>query len=116
MTAAALEEQGFRPGVVSVVQTFGARANFHPHVHAPVPHDPMILYNVACLFSQAGDVDSAIDTLAEAVETGLRSGRYRIPLCGTPARRADSSSLRTALRAPSNSDRAFASGSDPEVS
>jgi len=28
------EEKGFRPGVVSVVQTFGDRANFHPHVHA----------------------------------------------------------------------------------
>ncbi len=36
MTAAALEEKGFRPGVVSVVQTFGDRANFHPHVHALV--------------------------------------------------------------------------------
>ena len=30
------EEQGFHPGVVSVVQTFGDRANFHPHVHALV--------------------------------------------------------------------------------
>ncbi len=36
MSAAALEEKGFRPGVVSVVQTFGERANFHPHVHALV--------------------------------------------------------------------------------
>jgi len=37
MTSAALEEErGFRPGVVSVVQTFGDRANFHPHVHALV--------------------------------------------------------------------------------
>jgi len=36
VTAAALEEKGFRPGVVSVVQTFGERANFHPHVHALV--------------------------------------------------------------------------------
>ena len=26
----------FRPGVVSVVQTFGDRANFHPHLHARV--------------------------------------------------------------------------------
>ena len=33
LAAAALEEQGLRPGVVSVVQTFGDRANFHPHVH-----------------------------------------------------------------------------------
>src|SRR5918994_1482162 len=36
MAAAAVEEKGFRPGVVSVVQTFGDRANFHPHVHALV--------------------------------------------------------------------------------
>ncbi len=36
MSAAALGEKGFRPGVVSVVQTFGERANFHPHVHALV--------------------------------------------------------------------------------
>ena len=28
--------EGFRPGVVSVVQTFGDRVNFHPHVHALV--------------------------------------------------------------------------------
>jgi hypothetical protein len=34
MSAAAGEEKGFRPGVVSVVQTFGDQANFHPHVHA----------------------------------------------------------------------------------
>ena len=36
LSAAAGEEEGFRPGVVSVVQTFGDRANFHPHVHALV--------------------------------------------------------------------------------
>jgi hypothetical protein len=36
LAAAAGEEKGFRPGVVSVVQTFGDRANFHPHVHALV--------------------------------------------------------------------------------
>jgi hypothetical protein len=36
LAAAAMEEKGFRPGVVSVVQTFGDRANFHPHVHALV--------------------------------------------------------------------------------
>jgi Putative transposase len=36
MAAAAVEEKGFRSGVVSVVQTFGDRANFHPHVHALV--------------------------------------------------------------------------------
>jgi len=33
---AAVEEKGFRPGMVSVVQTFGGQANFHPHVHALV--------------------------------------------------------------------------------
>jgi len=36
LAAAAMEEKGFGPGVVSVVQTFGDRANFHPHVHALV--------------------------------------------------------------------------------
>ncbi|MGH7361394.1 MAG: transposase, partial [Candidatus Methylomirabilales bacterium] len=36
MVAAVAEEKGFRPGVVSVVQTFGDRANFNPHVHALV--------------------------------------------------------------------------------
>jgi hypothetical protein len=34
LSAAAGEERGFRPGVVSMVQTFGERANHHPHVHA----------------------------------------------------------------------------------
>jgi hypothetical protein len=36
MAAAAVEEKGCRPGVVSVVQTFGEGAKFHPHVHALV--------------------------------------------------------------------------------
>jgi hypothetical protein len=36
LAAAAGEEEGFRSGIVSVVQTFGDRANFHPHVHALV--------------------------------------------------------------------------------
>jgi hypothetical protein len=36
MAAAVAEEKGFRPGLVSVVQTFGDRANFHAHVHALV--------------------------------------------------------------------------------
>ena len=36
LMAAAVEEKGFRPGMGSVVRTFGARANFHPHVHALV--------------------------------------------------------------------------------
>jgi hypothetical protein len=36
LMAAAVAEKGFRPGVVPVVQTFGDRAKFHPHVHALV--------------------------------------------------------------------------------
>ncbi len=34
LMVAALDEKGFRPGMVSVVQTFGEGAKFHPHVHA----------------------------------------------------------------------------------
>ena len=34
MSAAGGEEEGLRPGVVSMVQTFGDRVNYHPHVHA----------------------------------------------------------------------------------
>jgi len=34
LMSAAGEEKGFRPGVVSMVQTFGDQANYHPHVHA----------------------------------------------------------------------------------
>jgi hypothetical protein len=34
MATAALEEQSFRPGMVSVVQTFGDEARYHPHIHA----------------------------------------------------------------------------------
>jgi hypothetical protein len=34
LMAAAVEEKGFRPGMVSVVQTFGEGAKFHPHLHA----------------------------------------------------------------------------------
>jgi len=34
MNAAAFGEDGFHPGMVSVVQTFGDGARFHPHVHA----------------------------------------------------------------------------------
>jgi hypothetical protein len=33
MAAAAFEDASFRPGMVSVVQTFGEAARFHPHVH-----------------------------------------------------------------------------------
>jgi hypothetical protein len=36
LAAAAGEKEGFRSGRLSVVQTFGGRANFHPHVHALV--------------------------------------------------------------------------------
>ena len=31
-----MEDKGFRPGLVAVVQTFGDRANLHPHMHALV--------------------------------------------------------------------------------
>jgi hypothetical protein len=34
LMAAAVEEKSLRPGVVSVIQTFGEGAKFHPHVHA----------------------------------------------------------------------------------
>ena len=34
LMVAALGEKDFRPGMVSVVQTFGERAKFHPRVHA----------------------------------------------------------------------------------
>jgi hypothetical protein len=34
LMAAAVEEKGFRPGMVSVVQTFGEGAKFHPHIQA----------------------------------------------------------------------------------
>jgi hypothetical protein len=36
LMAAAVEEKDFRPGMVSVIQTFGEGAKFHPHVHALV--------------------------------------------------------------------------------
>jgi hypothetical protein len=36
LAVSAGEEKGFQPGLVAVVQTFGDRANFHPHVHALV--------------------------------------------------------------------------------
>jgi hypothetical protein len=34
MTAAVFEDDSFRPGMVSVVQTFGNAAKFNPHIHA----------------------------------------------------------------------------------
>jgi hypothetical protein len=36
MAVAADEEQGFRPGMVAMSQTFGDQLNLHPHVHALV--------------------------------------------------------------------------------
>jgi hypothetical protein len=36
MAVAAGEDQGLRPGMVAVVQTFGDQLNLHPHVHALV--------------------------------------------------------------------------------
>ena len=33
MATACFEDDSFRPGMVSVVQTFGEAARFHPHVH-----------------------------------------------------------------------------------
>ncbi len=36
LMAAAVEEPNLRPGMVSVIQTFGDRINPHPHVHALV--------------------------------------------------------------------------------
>ena len=35
MAEAAVEEKGFRPGVVSVMQTFGEMANFRPRRSPP---------------------------------------------------------------------------------
>jgi len=34
LMVAAVEEKRFRPGMVSVVETFGEGAKVHPHVHA----------------------------------------------------------------------------------
>ena len=36
LMAAAVDEPDLRPGMVSVLQTFGDRINPHPHVHAVV--------------------------------------------------------------------------------
>jgi hypothetical protein len=38
MAVAAGEDQGLRPGIVAVVQTFGDQLNLVPHVHALVTH------------------------------------------------------------------------------
>jgi serine/threonine protein kinase/tetratricopeptide (TPR) repeat protein len=35
------------------------------------PGDPMILYNVACLFSQAGETEPAVEALESAVDAGF---------------------------------------------
>jgi tetratricopeptide (TPR) repeat protein len=34
------------------------------------PDDPMLLYNVACTYSQLGRIDEAISTLEQAVDRG----------------------------------------------
>jgi len=61
LTAAVGEEEGFRPGVVSVVQTFGDRANFHPHVHALVTRMMSVISPpaVAIVFLSSAVIDSA---------------------------------------------------------
>ena len=43
MALAAGEENGFRPGMVAVVQTFGDRLNIHPHVHALVTRGDTVI-------------------------------------------------------------------------
>jgi len=35
------------------------------------PRDPLILYNVACLFAQAREDESAIETLGKAMDAGF---------------------------------------------
>jgi hypothetical protein len=37
LMTAGVEEKGFRPGMVSVVQTFGEGAKFHPHARLRSP-------------------------------------------------------------------------------
>jgi len=36
------------------------------------PNNPMLLYNVGCILSMAGQIDEAIESLESAVEKGLR--------------------------------------------
>lgn len=35
------------------------------------PEEPMVLYNVACVYSLAGELDDAMDLLEESVHKGL---------------------------------------------
>jgi len=35
------------------------------------PDEPMVLYNVGCIFSLAGEIEKAINVLERAVERGL---------------------------------------------
>jgi len=42
MAETVCEKQGFRPGMVAVVQTFGDQLNLHPHVHALVCAAPLL--------------------------------------------------------------------------
>ena len=37
------------------------------------PGDPMMLYNCACLYSQLGELDRAIDTLRRAISGGYEN-------------------------------------------
>ena len=37
------------------------------------PGDPMMLYNCACLYSQLGEVDRAVDTLGQAIAGGYEN-------------------------------------------
>jgi hypothetical protein len=70
--AAAVEEKSLRPGVVSVIQTFGEEAKFHAHVHALCSRDG---------WTASGDwvplpyVDEA------AAERLFRAARMRTPRC-----------------------------------
>ena len=35
------------------------------------PGEPMVLYNVGCIFSMAGELERAIETMERALEAGL---------------------------------------------
>jgi TolB-like protein/Flp pilus assembly protein TadD len=36
------------------------------------PHDPMLVYNIACIYSLAGEIEAALETLESAFNLGLR--------------------------------------------
>lgn len=40
------------------------------------PHNPMILYNLACSLSLVGDLDACVDTLQEAINLGYDDWRH----------------------------------------